>query len=79
MTWGAALLSNGWKKHTLILVRFGCVLATADSGNASCLKRVDGLQSGYVDMGKMTCKKLNGDYQALSGNAIIKGGNHLTR
>ena len=79
MTWGAALLSNGWKKHTLILVRFGCVLATADSGNASCLKRVDGLQSGYVDMGKMIFEKLSVDYQVLNKHATGKTGNHLTQ
>ena len=51
----------------------------ADSGNGSYPKHDDGQQSGYVNMVRMTCKKLNGDYQALSGNAIIKGGNHLTR
>jgi hypothetical protein len=46
------------------------------SGNGSYPKRGDGQQSGYVDTGKMTCRKWSGDYHKLKGYVTGKTGNY---
>ena len=65
MTWATDSLRTGWHGLEYHSPRCGAVLTRGDIGNGSYPKHDVGQASDCVDMVRMTCDGLNGDYLEL--------------